>query len=340
HIDKLFDILNIGSVTSQNPKKFRDALTSDQAPGKAKKCKEQIEFPRTMLASISTRRFETRRQPHTVKGWQITISAVLLLWEDLHLNFGFSQLFTRRLNQDVLENLFGMCQQQHGCNETPNAFQFVRGLKHILVGKLFKISGQSNCEADRSVILTKLKKLPVPRCQAAAAHSEQQAEYLFGDLETESESQLTDSEMVIQANVRYYVAGNLVHRFMQKKLCAACSDTLKSSDESFRSKEQFLALLSAGIALSNATPLQACLELVNVLEERFLTCISKVLHQDGGARSLHAYLMQCAEDPFCSLACKVQFIKMFTCTRLLWHLHLLNRGLSKRSAEARKAAKL
>ncbi|CAN7952118.1 unnamed protein product, partial [Ixodes pacificus] len=139
--------------------------------------------------------------------------------------------------------------------------------------------------------------------------------------------------MVIQANVRYFVAGNLVHRFMQKKSCAACSDTLKSSDESFRSKEQFLALLSAHeegpLFAGVTTPSQACLELVNVLEERFLTCVSKVLHQDGVARSLHAYLMQCTEDPFCSLACKVQFIKMFTYTRLLWHLRLLNRGLSK-----------
>lgn len=55
--------------------------------------------------------------------------------------------------------------------------------KHIVAGKFFKISGHSNCEADRSVILTELKKLPVSRSQATAAQSEQQAGDLFGDLE-------------------------------------------------------------------------------------------------------------------------------------------------------------
>lgn len=48
-IDKLFDILNRGSVMSQNLKKFRNTLTSDQAPRRTKKCREQIEFLRTML---------------------------------------------------------------------------------------------------------------------------------------------------------------------------------------------------------------------------------------------------------------------------------------------------
>lgn len=108
--------------------------------------REHIDFLEFCIAWIRSRRFTAPRQPRTILGWQVTIKAIILLWSGLHESFDFQFLLTRRLNQDVLENMFGIVRQQHGCNETPNAYQFASGLKHIIVGKLFKLSGHSTAK--------------------------------------------------------------------------------------------------------------------------------------------------------------------------------------------------
>lgn len=122
-MDKLFDCLNSNAVQADESRKLRYALTGS--------C-EHHDFLRPCLSWISLWKFDGASSKHpTIKGWKITISAILSLWEDLHENFNFEFLLTRRLNQDPIENLFATVRQQHGCNETPNVFQFMTGLKHI-----------------------------------------------------------------------------------------------------------------------------------------------------------------------------------------------------------------
>lgn len=41
-----------------------------------------------------------------LRGWQIITNALQALWTDIHAE-GAVQLFTRRINQDCLENCFG-----------------------------------------------------------------------------------------------------------------------------------------------------------------------------------------------------------------------------------------
>ncbi|KAM7305023.1 hypothetical protein ISCGN_014923 [Ixodes scapularis] len=154
--------------------------------------------------------FLSPRRPHTVRGWQITINAVLLLWEDLSLNFDFDHLLARRLSQDPLENLFGLVRQQHGCNETPNSYQFVASLRHIFLGKMLQLSSRGNCEAGAATLLVELRHLPV---SAAASHQPEPLTAIETDeLDVPDESYDDHS----QENVEYHFAGFLVESFLKK----------------------------------------------------------------------------------------------------------------------------
>ena len=49
-----------------------------------------------------------------LKGWLITLNAILLIWEHVKTNHDFSFLLTRRSNTDPLENLFGTIRRGGG----------------------------------------------------------------------------------------------------------------------------------------------------------------------------------------------------------------------------------
>jgi hypothetical protein len=70
----------------------------------------------------------------------------------------FTFLFTRRLNQDVLEIFFGAIRQQNGNCVNPTAIQFQRSFKKLLCVKLFH-PGTENCESDTDSMLLKLNDI-------------------------------------------------------------------------------------------------------------------------------------------------------------------------------------
>lgn len=60
---------------------------------------------------------------YCIEGWQLTISAILGLSEDL-MKHGFKYVCTRRLNQDSLEHFYGLLRRSGGLNDKPTASQF------------------------------------------------------------------------------------------------------------------------------------------------------------------------------------------------------------------------
>lgn len=146
-MDKVFDCLN-SSRCEKTEQKLRHGIRKGNS--------ELVEFLEKQLPWIAAWRFEGRRQPQTIIGWQVTIKAILLLWEDVSHNYDFQFLLTRRLQQDPLANMFGRIRQKQGCNTNPNVSQFTSGLKHIGIQKLFKLSEKGNVEDDGSGLLQEL----------------------------------------------------------------------------------------------------------------------------------------------------------------------------------------
>lgn len=125
---------------------------------------EHLSFLEHCLPWIESWRFrtsESRCQPYTIKGWQVTIKAAIFPWKKLHQESGLHTLMTHRLQEDPLQNLFGLVRPQHGCNDNPTMFQLIAGLKHILVGKLSELCAGANCKKDASFLLDELRSFPV-----------------------------------------------------------------------------------------------------------------------------------------------------------------------------------
>jgi len=89
-------------------------------------------------------------------GWLINIGAVWHVWRMLK-EAGFKYLETRSLNQDPLENTFGVIRLHCGLNNNPTVGQFVDALKtSIINGLAFRDLRNTNCEADKTELLDNL----------------------------------------------------------------------------------------------------------------------------------------------------------------------------------------
>lgn len=95
----------------------------------------------------------------SIKYLKISINSLFSLWNHLKDIEHFKFLFTRRLNQDCLENFFANIRQQNGNCVNPSPVQFERTFKKIITLNLFH-SGTENC-ADIDPILLRLSKIPL-----------------------------------------------------------------------------------------------------------------------------------------------------------------------------------
>lgn len=78
-----------------------------------------------------------KKNPPSFDGFVHTLTAVSLLWADLESE-GKLYLLTNRLNQDPLENEFGIQRQKCGFDRNPSVKAFRDNLKHRLMAVLIK----------------------------------------------------------------------------------------------------------------------------------------------------------------------------------------------------------
>ena len=89
-----------------------------------------------------------------ITGWQLSISAVIALWNDVNSVCGVKYLCTRKLNQDLLENCFIFIRAKCGFSANPDPKQFADAYKQVLIKKSFMQESElSNCESDTNLLL-------------------------------------------------------------------------------------------------------------------------------------------------------------------------------------------
>ena len=93
NFDQLFNAFN--SATWKANQRMRHAFTATSG---------HKEFLLCILSWLTTLQSHSNRKLPCINGWIMDIQALLSLWEDLHSNHGASCLFTKRLNQDCVEN--------------------------------------------------------------------------------------------------------------------------------------------------------------------------------------------------------------------------------------------
>ena len=139
--DSIFDCLNISTINS--PKALKRAMTTTSSHQSY--LQQAINFIKELKVFDGNK--EVTGRIKCLKGWLITIKAVLLIWNHLQQNHGFKFLLTRRLNTDPLENFFGSIRQQGGNSDNPTPIQFKHAFRKLFFSS-FLNSSTGNCADD------------------------------------------------------------------------------------------------------------------------------------------------------------------------------------------------
>lgn len=234
NMDKLFDIFN----SSKKP-------TSKNFNRPFKQTKEQVDhlkymqhfFTNLIIITKSNQTNVTNRMKF-INGWLVSIAGLLLLWKDLNSRTINRQenyvLYTARLNQDCLENLFCTLRQQNGNNTNPTPYQFLFAFKKIFLLNYFQHSEKANCINDLDEILTHMPTDSDPNfstlfTSATPFHFKKTSSLSIGQVDYRN-LEIPDQNAFI------YVCGYIMSKCLSKHSCDICinyAKTQKRLDPSF-----------------------------------------------------------------------------------------------------------
>lgn len=143
--DKLFDILNSSQTSSS--KKYNAAFKGETY---------LIEFLTDCLSFFNKLEVRNKNMKNITKSMKISINSTIKLFNYLRTTAIFDYLFTKKLNQDCLENHFGKIRRENGNCINPTAIQFHRTFRKLQCVNLFH-SGTENCEADLDAMLLRIE---------------------------------------------------------------------------------------------------------------------------------------------------------------------------------------
>ena len=132
--DSIFDCVNSSSL--QSTKVLKCALT-DQTKHQDF-MKEAIGFIKGL--KVFDGNAKVTGHIKCLKGWVMTLNAILLIWEHLKKTRDFKFLLTRQLNTDPIENFFGTIRQQRGNSDNPTPSQFTSAFRKLFFSSFLTLS--------------------------------------------------------------------------------------------------------------------------------------------------------------------------------------------------------
>ena len=328
--DSLFDCVNVSTINS--PKKLKRAMTTSSSH------QSYLEEASTFIKDLKVfeGNVEVTGRIQCLKGWLVTIKAILSIWDQLHQNYGFKFLLTRRLNTDPIENFFGSIRQQGGNSDNPTPIQFTRAFRKLFFSS-FLNSSTGNCADDFDNLLAqfaeaKSRKSNVPAMAAlpkVAPHLE---------IGTVDYRENEVSENLLKDNPIAYVAEYLLQKCFKLHECSTCREavvTEKLEDnrnllcffKAYKSEKSFGGLLA---------PATSYLQYVIQLEDLFVKDFSMYTKSVGVGKSILVKLQDvpvsfqhCPEFPFQYL------LKLFLRLRIYYSIKFANRNLSCKSNNKR-----
>ena len=319
-MDQLFNSFNSSSLKSR--KVMGHALSNGSG---------HIEFWEDVLEYLSKLTIPNGQVQPCMRGWIITIKSLKMLWSDLSENHGFQHLFTRRLNQDCIENLFSIIRGKGGHRFNPDAKEFRAAYRQVVFDQMLQPSEGSNCETDTDSILLSLTSFSLtnekssPRFSATAEATE------IDKVPIITASQVT---LPLQ-NVQAYMAGYLLRKsdLIKCHLCKSqcMHDAVPQSD-----LYVFIHEKSFGTGGLHC-PKEEFIKLVEIWEQNFKENIDHVIHMQNILGRLFR-LSQPTTYNFLSCGettCKLNLqgmLKLYMKVRLHAALKHANKCMSKKSA--------
>ena len=219
NMDSLFDIFNSTSLHDVKPCKC--ALQEDSPSFEYMSMMKDI-FKRLKLQG-------SRGATPCITGWQLSISAVIALWNDVKSVSGLKYLCTRKIKQDPLENCFSFIRAKGGFSANPDPKQFADAYKQILIKSCISQSELTNCESDTNLLLLDVFGRPSTQC------TNDMSGVATAVISTEGASGITelaniDVNSLPQKNALFYVGGYVCKKYLSKHNCEDCTPSLTCSE--------------------------------------------------------------------------------------------------------------
>lgn len=217
--DNLFDIFNSWELKCK--KKFRCAFKGETY---------QLEFLEQTLQFLSEFKMTSvKNRDNTnymkfIRCWEISINSLIKFWEQWKSE-GFKYLYTRRLNQDCLENFFGAVRQQNGNCVNPTSVQFKSAFRKLCILNLFHTKNM-NCAEDFDKLVTSIGNYNPSAIQNTVMPTQSEKGSLF------SLEYCDYHEQVIpEQNAFKYVCGYLINKCLKIHSCDKCNEFASQNEE-------------------------------------------------------------------------------------------------------------
>lgn len=224
-INDITDCMNSKNLDDKNPMKRPLSTTNHNA---VQCLKDAIPFVRSWTTSQGT-------NPPCFEGLIQTFRGTLQLFEEISSSNQNRFLMTARINQDPIENLFGVIRQRCGHNSNPSAKEFRRNLQHSMSIRLMDPPESSNCEPDGDEPLL-INESESAENNAATITDEgflvNNSEFTISD---DYPDNLNFSSHVnpLEDNVICYISGWLAKKCIDKYDCINCSTKLLKPNDTF-----------------------------------------------------------------------------------------------------------
>ncbi|XP_011696724.1 PREDICTED: uncharacterized protein LOC105455228 isoform X2 [Wasmannia auropunctata] len=156
NFDQLFDILNSSASTKSNTKNFGQAFTGSM---------HEISFLQQTLEFLKSIKVVDRNGAHvksirSFDRWQITINAVIQLWDVLKQQYQLPSLYTRRLNHESIERVFRSIRRQSGNRVKPTPILFTRAFKNLVSKHFLEHSSGGDSTVNGQKMLKRIASSP------------------------------------------------------------------------------------------------------------------------------------------------------------------------------------
>ena len=228
-VDKLFDSFN--SVKRGAAGKPLRSPLSDNSPHIGHWTKASMGIKSWIFLKDGKRAF--KKLTPSQNGWITAIAAVQHVWRTLRSPV-FHYLETRSLNQDPLENTFGVIRLHCGSNNNPTVGQFVDALKtSIINGLVYKGLRNANCEGDDTELFDNLHSLLKESISSqpnpSTSHGTETIHDGLSGSHIAEQMQQEANDVGVDLSAVAYVSGFIAKHVLRAVRCEDCKTCLTSS---------------------------------------------------------------------------------------------------------------
>ena len=339
NFDNLFDMLNSSKKTVSSSKIHKRPYKGTEFQKKF--LDEMSKFISKLRVWKTTKKrgfCETTNRVVFINCWLITINSIKSLWDVLK-NEGFNCLYTRYLNQDPIEQLFGDIREINGLSCNPTALQFTYNFKKLFFIK-YSNSGTGNCTNDYGDVIQKLSQCSKTSIFEKSNNDVPIPTNYLDEVKGDT-VELTNSNLKItEQNFLNYVCGYLLSKCLRKHSnCPICENYAQKNIKASKDASMFYIQCRAYDKINNklCTPPISFINYISQLDKLFFERFYIIA---TGQNVIQEYVKLFSAKKNYSHPCSnfpyTYLLKLYTRIRLFYTLKFINinfksqKGASKR----------